>query len=92
MCFDKLAEVSVDKGGIVGVGVVTGCGNIDQRQVLAFGPVAAVAQAGTCTVVFAYQEEHRTAFNGGGMLLYCLRQNTIAVCRKGAILSVRVGG
>lgn len=34
--FDKLADVLIDKGGIVGVGVVTGGGNIDQRQVLAF--------------------------------------------------------
>lgn len=59
--FDKLADVLIDKGGIVGVGVVTGGGNIDQGQALAFRPMAAVAQTRTCMVVFAYQKQYRTA-------------------------------
>ena len=58
--FDKLADVTVDEGGIVGVGVVTGGGNIDQGEALAFRPVAAVAQTRTCTVVFSCQKEYRT--------------------------------
>ena len=59
--FDKLADVPVDEGGIVGVGVVTSGGNIDQGEALAFGPMAAIAQTRACMVVFADQKQYRTA-------------------------------